>query len=611
VKWLKSRPANVVLAAFVLLSAMALPSLLVTPADAKEDPFTRTWARTDYPVANREVSRTWMWGEKAYSPKMPEDYKESPGGTRTVVYWDKSRMEDNSFNTTEAPWDVSNGLLVMEMVSGRLQLGDSTFENRSPANENIAGDSDDTNGPTFAAIAGLLNAPPVADGSVITQRISRNGSVTNDPNMASYGVTAAWRERQPGLDHQVASVFWTFMNSRGTVYEDAKIFDDQLFENSFYATGLPITEAYWADVKVAGTVKPVLIQCFERRCLTYTPGNDPNWRVEAGNVGQQYYVWRYGAPPGETPTDADDNRTLTMGQSLDGTIDPQTDLDTYFFDATAGQRVSVGIRAVSGSTLDSVLTIYAPDGTVVNDPVADDDRGGWRDALSYNLPLPASGRYKATVESYSAKSSGGYSIALQPDDGAPTEGPIIYSSELTDWNQTETDQSRWYSSDYSYHVLVKPNQSGVLAWNQTTDVFGDFSASVYLRRFSPASRSIGCLVVRSSLSSGDGASYRLCIWGNGYESFGSYAGWFGGAYSETEILPFEARTAAYDADQWNILKIIASGNHLWFYINGVLVGDTVHSGPLQGAVGIQVGAEDNSAAEFEFFSLTVRSISGP
>jgi hypothetical protein len=39
----------------------------------------------------------------------------------------------------------------------------------------------------------------------------------------------------------------------------------------------------------------VLIQCFQRRCLTYTPSNPDGWRVEAGNIGQHYYAWRYGA----------------------------------------------------------------------------------------------------------------------------------------------------------------------------------------------------------------------------------------------------------------------------------------------------------------------------
>jgi len=61
-------------------------------------------------------------------------------------------------------------------------------------------------------------------------------------------------------------------------------------------TGYPIAEAYWTNVNVAGTPHLVLLQCFERRCLTYTPDNAPGWQVEAGNVGQHYYRWRHGEP---------------------------------------------------------------------------------------------------------------------------------------------------------------------------------------------------------------------------------------------------------------------------------------------------------------------------
>ena len=75
-----------------------------------------------------------------------------------------------------------------------------------------------------------------------------------------------------------------------------QIIGDDEFLNPFYATGYPITEAYWATVKVAGVAQDVLVQCFERRCLTYTPGNAAGWEVEAGNVGQHYYAWRYGTP---------------------------------------------------------------------------------------------------------------------------------------------------------------------------------------------------------------------------------------------------------------------------------------------------------------------------
>jgi hypothetical protein len=57
--------------------------------------------------------------------------------------------------------------------------------------------------------------------------------------------------------------------------------------------GFPVTEAYWTTAAVGGEDRDVLIQCFERRCLTYTPENPDGWQVEMGNVGQHYYQWRY------------------------------------------------------------------------------------------------------------------------------------------------------------------------------------------------------------------------------------------------------------------------------------------------------------------------------
>jgi hypothetical protein len=37
----------------------------------------------------------------------------------------------------------------------------------------------------------------------------------------------------------------------------------------------------------------VLVQAFERRIMTYTPSNGAGFQVEMGNVGKQYYSWRY------------------------------------------------------------------------------------------------------------------------------------------------------------------------------------------------------------------------------------------------------------------------------------------------------------------------------
>ncbi len=99
----------------------------------------------------------------------------------------------------------------------------------------------------------------------------------------------------PETNHSVASVFWSFMNSSGLVDQDGAETQGSLFQNPYYATGFPLTEPYWAQVKVGGVQKDVLIQCFQRRCLTYTPSNPAGWQVEAGNVGQHYYRWRYGS----------------------------------------------------------------------------------------------------------------------------------------------------------------------------------------------------------------------------------------------------------------------------------------------------------------------------
>jgi subtilisin family serine protease len=273
------------------------PDPTPTPPPAG-DAFTRTWQRTDQPVADGAVSRTWMWGPAPFSATLPEAYDESPGGQRDVIYYDKSRMEiTNPSGDQNSIWYVTNGLLARELISGQRQVGNARFETHAPAQVNVAGDPDDTAGPTYATFGALLGAAPLADGATIIQRVARDGSAGDDPALARYGVTAAWHVQEPGLDHQVASPFWAFMNSSGLVYENGGYTTDGLFENAFYATGLPITEAYWTTVKVGGQQRDVLVQCFERRCLTYTPANDPTWQVEAGNVGQHYYIWRYGAMP--------------------------------------------------------------------------------------------------------------------------------------------------------------------------------------------------------------------------------------------------------------------------------------------------------------------------
>ena len=282
----------------LMLGSVAVP-LQGTQAVSPGNPgFMRTWQRPDQPVSEGLASRTWLWGPEAFSDARIEPYADAPGGQRTVQYFDKSRMEDNAYRAS-TPWDVTNGLLVVELITGRMQLGDDSFEARDPAEVNVAGDADDPTGPTYRALGAALDAPAREAGEAVIERIDRRGQVSADPSLAARDITAS--HYVPETGHTVAGPFWTFMNSSGLVYHDGQYLTDTLFPNPFYATGYPLIEAYWAEVKVGGTYKDVLLQCFERRCLTYTPDNPEGWQVEAGNVGRHYYQWRYGQEPGGDP----------------------------------------------------------------------------------------------------------------------------------------------------------------------------------------------------------------------------------------------------------------------------------------------------------------------
>lgn len=264
--------------------------------------YAETWLPEDEPVMSYQAQRTWLWGPHAFDLRT-EPYADTENGQRLVAYYDKARMEINDpYGDRDSEWYVANGLLVNELISGMMQVGDGAFEQREPAEEPVAGDPDAAQGPTYASFNGLTGAPPLDEGATIVQTVDRAGDVGQDEGVAEYGVTA--EEYIPETEHRIASVFWDYLNSSGILRQQGQYIQGQIFTPTFFATGFPVTEAYWADVVVAGEEQDVLVQCFERRCLTYTPANDQGWRVEMGNVGRHYYQWRYGTYPAG-PSDFD------------------------------------------------------------------------------------------------------------------------------------------------------------------------------------------------------------------------------------------------------------------------------------------------------------------
>ncbi len=208
------------------------------------------------------------------------DFSESgptnPGqGMRLVQYFDKARME----LTHPASGEVTNGLLANELITGRLQVGDNTFQQQQPAAIAIAGDPDNP-GPTYAQIgttaASLLANAPARIGLPITVIVGADGAVTDGGGFAGISLSPKIGAYDGTTRHNVLGVFADYRARVGLL-----------------SIGYARSEPFRATVKVAGTQRSIIAQVFERRVLTYTSANPDPFKVEFGNIGLHYYRWRY------------------------------------------------------------------------------------------------------------------------------------------------------------------------------------------------------------------------------------------------------------------------------------------------------------------------------
>jgi hypothetical protein len=260
---------------------------VVPPFPFADATFEQMWHRNDQPVAGKYVERSWMWGPDSLMIG-EEAYTQAADGLRQVQYFDKARMEMDAF-TGEA----TNGLLVQEMISGRIQVGDTDFVPHEAADIAPAGDSNSDSTPTYAGLHTLLERT-FADrtGEQVTEQLQRDGRITAYAGPTSSATRLAHFVATTG--HNIPTVFWQYLNAWGDVYEAGEFTRGPLL-NWLQTVGYPISEPYWIRVSVAGEPQDVLVQAFERRVLTYTPANPADWQVEMGNVGRHYHQWRYGA----------------------------------------------------------------------------------------------------------------------------------------------------------------------------------------------------------------------------------------------------------------------------------------------------------------------------
>jgi polysaccharide biosynthesis protein PslG len=234
-----------------ILVSLFSPTMAFGAPTFPNDVFRQKWERADKAVDEGRTSRSWLWGPDAFSAPsgFTEPYTESPGGVRQVLYFDKARMELNN----PANGFVSNGLLVKELIAGRLATGDAAFTQRRPADIPVAGDPDGSEGPVYASFISVSswdngNAASSKIGTAVTETLDRLGRVGSAPELGSFTKYVYF---DSNLKHNIPEVFWNFLNQRGTVFQGGNFVNDQpiLGDNPALpwldATGYPMSEAYW------------------------------------------------------------------------------------------------------------------------------------------------------------------------------------------------------------------------------------------------------------------------------------------------------------------------------------------------------------------------------
>jgi hypothetical protein len=317
---------------------------------------------------------------------MSEQYNEDPRGgrQRLVQYFDKSRMEINNPNADQSQdFFVTNGLLTVELISGNIQVGEKDFTRFRPACIPMSGDFGDTLAPTYFAFQKVSSTEagnnPSTDrrGQKVIETIDRNGTTGSDPSkIGVLGVEIV--QYIPETRHNIPKVFWDFLNSSGPVHNAThQVSEQQLIVPWSYASGFPISEAFWTRATIRGVVQDVMIQAFQRRALTYVPSNRREFQVEMANIGQHYFDWRYRnagicpAQGGATPTIAVTGTpavTVTAGTANPTQTGTATPLRTSTATSTRGTPTVTPTPCPNCPTA-TPTGVRVPPGTIVNPTV--------------------------------------------------------------------------------------------------------------------------------------------------------------------------------------------------------------------------------------------------
>lgn len=360
---------------FMLLTAtaFAIPSMAQEePTDEESqvapvivDPTIQAvWEMTDGQIANGSVQRAWAYGPEPIAAAY-EYYPQSPTKFRKLVYYDKGRLDlVNPQSPLGSIWMVSGALLTTELLSGYVQLGEDEFVQREPADIPLVGDLEQPYPVTYATLARHASVDIVPAPAPEPESL-------DEPDLNELNLNELDREASRETSHrhleQLGKHVTELLAPDGTILpgeitdHDVTIveYDELLGHNvaspfagwaqgleipALNLLGLPITEPYWIQTEIDGVPQLVLIQAFERRTLTYTPSNPENWKVESGNVGLHYRLWR-GLERPERPEFAQIAAEIPFGEEVFAAA-REAFVDPYIFAA-------ISLNSTSGNPFEA------------------------------------------------------------------------------------------------------------------------------------------------------------------------------------------------------------------------------------------------------------------
>lgn len=179
-----------------------------------------------------------------------------------------------------------------------------------------------------------------------------------------------------------------------------------------------------------------------------------------------------------------DPRWIAFGQTTNGTINPNSDRDTYYFSGTSGRVISIQLNKTSGA-LDPYLELWSPSGVKLK---VNDDGGGSTNSLLVHT-LPSNGTYRIIARSWNTSSSGTYSIKLESVTGSGGSSNLargksvrvssVEFSGVEGWKATDGSISTRWSSRFSDPQWIYVDLGQNRTFNQVVLKW----ESAYARRF--------------------------------------------------------------------------------------------------------------------------------